>query len=110
IIRFENHIFFDEWGAQSPEVFARYFLFGPDARWQGHLWRPSSTEAWREFHGDQQSEWRVFELACGLDDTAAKRAISMGAPQIMGFNYGAIGYGSVQEMFDAFSRSERAQL
>ena len=46
----------------------------------------------------------------GLDDTAAKRAISMGAPQIMGFNHAAIGYESVQEMFDAFSRSENTQL
>jgi uncharacterized protein YraI len=110
IIRFENHIFYDEWGARSSDAFARYFRFGADAPWQGHLWRPSSTEPWREFHGDQQSEWQVFELACGLDDTAAKRAISMGAPQIMGFNHSGIGFATVQEMFDAFSRSEHAQL
>jgi hypothetical protein len=34
----------------------------------------------------------------------------MGAPQIMGFNHQMIGYTAVQEMFEAFQRSERAQL
>lgn len=110
IIRFENHIFYDEWGTHAPDAFARHFSVGTDAPWQGHRWRPSPAEAWREFHGDQPAEWQVFALACSLDGTAARRAISMGAPQIMGFNHPAIGYASVQEMFDAFSQSEHAQL
>ncbi|HLZ70564.1 MAG TPA: N-acetylmuramidase domain-containing protein [Dehalococcoidia bacterium] len=110
IIRFENHIFHDEWGGHAPDAFARHFASGDEQPWQGHLWRPSPAEAWREFHGDQSAEWQVFEFACGLDDTAAKRAISMGAPQIMGFNHAAIGYASVQAMFDAFSCSAQAQL
>jgi hypothetical protein len=110
IIRFENHIFFDEWGKQNPDAFSQRFSFDGGQPWLGQLWRPSPAEPWREFHGDQAAEWQVLGLACGLDDTAAKRSISMGAPQIMGFNHAAIGYGSVQEMFDAFSRSEQAQL
>ena len=110
ILRFENHIFYDEWGARPPDTFAQHFRFDDDQPWQGHRWRPSAAEPWRECHEDQQGEWQVFAFACGLDDTAAKRAISMGAPQIMGFNCTAIGYESVAEMFDAFSRSAQAQL
>jgi predicted flap endonuclease-1-like 5' DNA nuclease len=34
----------------------------------------------------------------------------MGGPQIMGFNYAAVGYAAVQEMFDAFASSERHQV
>ena len=52
----------------------------------------------------------MFEFACSLDDTAAKRSISMGAPQIMGFNCTAIGCESPQEMFDCFAGSERDQI
>ena len=49
-------------------------------------------------------------MAQGLDARAARLSISMGLPQIMGFNFAAIGYNSVEEMFDAFSADERVQL
>ena len=34
----------------------------------------------------------------------------MGAPHIMGFNHAAIGYNTVEEMFDAFSTSAHSQI
>jgi predicted flap endonuclease-1-like 5' DNA nuclease len=34
----------------------------------------------------------------------------MGGPQIMGFNYAALGYAAVQQMFDAFAASEPNQV
>ena len=37
-------------------------------------------------------------------------SISMGLPQIMGFNYSAIGYDSVREMFDNFSNDVRFHI
>jgi hypothetical protein len=37
-------------------------------------------------------------------------SISMGMPQIMGFNHKRIGYKSVKKMFDSFARSERSQI
>jgi hypothetical protein len=110
IIRFENHIFYDQWGQFHPDTFFQHFAFSPNQSWQGHGWRPSPARDWQEFHGDQAAEWRVFEFACGLDDTAAKRSISMGAPQIMGFNSTAVGCETVQEMFDCFAGSERDQI
>ncbi len=49
-------------------------------------------------------------IARALDDTSALSSISMGAPQVMGFNYRRLGYDSVQSMFYQFSRSANAQL
>lgn len=110
IIRFENHIFWQHWGAQHPDSFAQHFAFDPNQTWQGHLFRASAGDDWTEFHGDQDAEWQVLSFACALDDTAAKSSISMGAPQIMGFNFAAIGYPSVQQMFDAFAADESRQV
>lgn len=110
LIRFENHLFFDFWGKNNPTRFHQHFTFDPARPWEGHRFRATPSGAWMEFHGNQAREWEVFQFACGLDDTAAKRAISMGAPQIMGFNFQVIGYASVQDMFNAFSRSERDQV
>ncbi|NWG18667.1 MAG: DUF3380 domain-containing protein [Chloroflexi bacterium] len=113
IIRFENHIFYRRWGEQHPDIFNRHFLFdtsSPRNNWKGHQWRPNPESPWVSFHGSQNREWDVLTFARALDDTAALSSISMGAPQIMGFNYKSIGYESVQHMFDQFARSAHAQL
>ncbi len=113
IIRFENHIFFRMWGEKNPQVFWRHFTFdnsSPGNNWKGHQWRPNPDSAWVSFHGSQKQEWDVLIFARALDDTAALSSISMGAPQIMGFNFKRVGYESVQHMFDAFARSAHAQL
>ena len=110
IIRFENHIFYDRWGKHKPDAFAQHFTFNSNQRWKDHQWRPAPTQPWRAFHGNQNTEWEALNFACTLDDTAAHLSISMGGPQIMGFNYAAVGYTSVQQMFDAFVASERNQV
>ncbi len=110
IIRFENHIFYDRWGKQNEARFNQFFTFASGQRWTGHSWRSDPAQPWQTCHGSQDNEWAVFNFACTLDDTAAKSSISMGGPQIMGFNYATLGYASVQEMFDAFARSEREQI
>ncbi len=113
IIRFENHIFYRYWGERHADIFARHFLFdtsSPGNNWKGHQWRPNTESPWVSFHGSQSREWEVLSFARTLDDTAALSSISMGAPQIMGFNFKRIGYESVQHMFDQFARSAHAQL
>jgi len=45
-----------------------------------------------------------------IDETAALKSISMGAPQVMGFNYKFIGYKSPQEMFSKFKLDIRFHL
>jgi len=110
LIRFENQIFFDQWGRRNPDRYNQHFMFNPEKRWIDHKWRPAPDQDWREFHGNQAAEWEVFSFARTLHDTAAKLSISMGGPQIMGFNFAACGYESVQQMFDAFSANERNQI
>lgn len=115
IIRFENQVFFDQWGKANPEVFNRHFTFAATERWKDHKWRPTAGEPFRpadraDFHGDQGREWEVFEFARTLNDRAAKMSISMGAPQVMGFNHATCAYATVEAMFDAFAASERAQV
>ena len=37
-------------------------------------------------------------------------SVSMGLPQVMGFNYYVVGYSSAKEMFNAMSNSTKSQL
>ncbi|MBX3081938.1 MAG: DUF3380 domain-containing protein [Anaerolineae bacterium] len=113
VIRFEVHIFYENWGKRNEEVFNRFFQFdrsSPRNAWKGHTWRPNTDAAFQQFHGNQDLEWQVLAFARALDDTAALLSISMGAPQIMGFNFKRLGYESVQRMFEYFARSAHAQI
>lgn len=115
IIRFENHVFYSQWGKNNQAKFAQHFTYNTGQTWTGHKWRPTPNEAWRptnqaDFHGVQSREWEVLDFARTLSDEAAKMSISMGSPQIMGFNFGIIGYASVSDMFTAFSAGEREQI
>ena len=109
IIRFENHVFWDLGGRNNAASFNARFKFNVSGkRWTGHLYKTGGT--WKTFHGNQEAEWTVFNIALGLNDSAAKSSISMGLPQVMGANHELIGYDSVEEMFDGFSKSENIQL
>jgi hypothetical protein len=110
VIRFENHIFYEEWGQQNEEAFRQHFRFGAGRPWTKHQWRPHPDDDWRDCHRNQQAEWEVFDFACTLDETAAKLSVGQGLAQMMGFNYASIGYESVGHMFDALSSSERYQV
>ncbi|HET6272949.1 MAG TPA: N-acetylmuramidase domain-containing protein [Bacteroidota bacterium] len=109
IIRFENHVFWREWGKTNAALFAAHFAYDQTKGWRDHKFREKSNGKWREFHGDQQLEWRVLEFARTLHDSAALRSISMGGPQIMGFNHARIGYDSVHSMFNTFRNDIRYQ-
>lgn len=108
IIRFEAHIFYKHWGRHNPETFRRSFRFDAHEPWKEQQF--DDGNGFRPIHDHSQArEWEVFEAACRLDRRAALRSISMGAPQIMGFNHGTIGYDDVEEMFERF-RDPRYQI
>ena len=109
IIRFENHIFWRQWGKNHQDKFNTHFTSNPEQHWKDHKFRQNPTGKWTTFHGDQVGEWRVFEFARRLSEPAAMRSISMGGPQIMGFNHARIGYDSVLQMFEAFNSNIRYQ-
>ncbi len=70
VIRFENHLFHQEWGRQNEDVFRQHFQFGSNMPWLWHRWRPNEAEPWSAFHGSQEAEWQVFEFARSLDESA----------------------------------------
>lgn len=110
IVRFENHIFWGQWGKANPNTFNQHFKFDSGKTWQGHYFRANANGAWESFHGNQSSEWKVLDFARTLNDTGALKSISMGAAQIMGFNHAAVGYNSVQDMFNTMNGSIKPQL
>jgi hypothetical protein len=113
IIRFENHLFYANWGEQNQDTFNRFFAFdrsAPANAWKGHLWRRDEKSQWQSFHGNQDLEWQALTTARALNDTAALYSTSMGAPQILGSNYRRVGYDTAQRMFYQFARSAPAQL
>lgn len=111
IIRFENHIFWKYWGKSHPSLFFDHFKFDPRKPWRGHKFRKAMNCGWTAFHQEGQAgEWEVFELARSKHQRFSMYSISMGMPQIMGFNHTKIGYKSVKKMFNSFARSERNQI
>ncbi len=113
IIRFEIHVFLNLWGNSNAESFNRYFRVNTEAPWRGdgHQWRPDEQSEWRAVHAGQDGEWDAFGFArVYCSDEHAKLSISMGAPQIMGFNHARIGYADVAAMYDAFENDERSQI
>lgn len=110
IIRFENHLYRRFLGDERAALFEAHFRFDPGTVWQGHLFRPAGGDTWLVCHQDQAGEWTVLDFARGLDSEAALLSISMGMPQIMGFNHALIGYASVHDMFDRFANDIRFQI
>jgi hypothetical protein len=111
IIRFENHIFWRYWGKSSPSEFGNHFAFDEKKPWRGHRFRSSAKGRWKSVHGKGQTrEWEVFEFARFEHPRFSVYSISMGMPQIMGFNHRRIGYKSVGQMFKSFQRGEASQI
>lgn len=115
IIRFENHLFYREWGKYNESVYNKYFRHGgnmghPGKPWENHEFRESESDQFKSFHGKQAAEYKVLSFASKLGGDAALRSISIGGPQILVSNYSMIGYPSPKAMYDAFQGSERAHV
>jgi uncharacterized protein YgiM (DUF1202 family) len=113
LIRFENHVFHTYFGSKSEEnqkIFDEHFSFNPKKRREDHKYRLKKSDEWIPCHTGQASEWAAFNLARSIAETQALYSISMGAPQVMGFNYKMIGYTSAQEMFNTFSKDIRYHI
>ncbi len=111
IIRFENHLFWSNWGKANAATYNQFFQFNQTVKWTGHKFRTQANAPWQDVHtSSQASEWTALTQARTFDDQAAKQSISMGLGQILGSNHRVIGYDTVDAMFDAFSADERFQL
>jgi len=110
IIRFENHVFDMYFGKKNPEKFKTYFDYNKNKRREGHKFRTTPKGDWINGHSSQSVEWQIFEFARTVSEREAIYSISMGAPQVMGFNYKSIGYATPQEMFEFFNKDIRYHL
>lgn len=113
IIRFENHLFFQQWGRRNPTIYDQYFRHGgrnnhPGRRWDSHYFRENLNAPFERVNVNQATEYRALALARRLaGDNAAILSISIGGPQILVNNYRSIGYASPLEMYQAFQNDER---
>ena len=109
-IRFENHIFLQQWGQQNKAVFDRFFRFNDKEQWKEHQWRKSENDPWQNCHQSQAQEWEVLSFARNFIEDPALKATSMGAAQIMGFNFATVGYDSPGARLTDFQSGEEAQV
>lgn len=118
VIRFENHHFFRYWGRFNAALYNQHFQHGGHAgiggnSWQNHRFRETARDPFRSFHGNQDLEYRVLNLAIKLgngDAEPALSSISIGGPQILISAYRSLGYETAQAMHDAFQASEGAHV
>ena len=117
ILRFENHVFKRELqtqGVYDESTFDQHFRFDSVRGWQGHMYRGGSlgnpSGEWKTFHGNQQRENEVLNLAASWNEEAAYRSASYGLPQIMGFNFAMMGQNSAKVMYTLFTQSIENQL
>jgi hypothetical protein len=109
-IRFENHLFWFYWGKDNSGAYNQLFEFDPTVKWRGHKYRPNSGSVWLDVHTNQDSEYAALAVARNLNNLAALGSISMGLVQILGSNFAACGYTSVEAMFNSFGADPRNQL
>lgn len=105
LIRFEAHVFRSK--AQNKARVDQFFRFNQALPWTEQEWRVTINHPWTSIHtGKQLDEHNAFAAAQMIDVEAAHQSISMGAPQIMGFNHARIGYPSAQAMLKAFQSAQ----
>ena len=110
VLRFEAHKFWETWGSGNAAVFDQTFQFGGHGGVSGAPWtqhRMCMAGLWQGYHGNQETEYAAFTLAQARGGReAACRAASFGGPQILGSNFGLLGYASAVALFEAFAESE----
>jgi len=63
-----------------------------------------------KMYGPSSIQWEKLKKASKIDERLALESCSYGMFQIMGFNYKAAGYLSVQAMYQAYSLGENEQI
>jgi len=115
-LRFEVHQFFTRWGTWNRNEFDRYFRFGghnlhPGHPWENHEFRSEPTSRYTSVHHNQNSEYATLTMARMLaGDPPALICASIGGPLLPLDAHDTLGYGSANEMFDAYQESERAHI
>lgn len=112
VIRFEPHVFRSRVSGPQLGQFNTMFQVRLQPEWNGdgHFFKDPQDGQWKQFHGNQDLEYRAFVQAWGINPKAAYESTSAGAGQIMGFNHAKVGYSSAEEMFRAYGDIQSGQL
>jgi len=110
LIRFENHVFNLFWGKTNSSEFQKSFRFNSETTWKDHQFRIPGDSNWIDVHANQENEWKAFEVAYKINRDAAMKSVSLGLPQVMGFNFAMIGYDEIGKMFENFKKDIRYHL
>jgi len=110
IIRFEAHKFLKYCDPKIKPIVEGSFRFNKEQPWKDQQFSPADSDIFISYHGSQKLEYMVFNGCKQADTIAAHKAISMGLPQIMGFNHELAGYMSPVDMYMHFSHSTANQL
>lgn len=91
----------------EPHVFSRLTAHQFDSTYGGVSYPRWGT---RPYPPTQAARWDQLLFAAKLDHDAAFKSASWGLFQLMGFNFGACGFASVDAMVSAMAQSEGDQL
>jgi len=109
IIRFEVHLFWKYWGKYHPNAFDTLFRFNRTGKlWEGHQF--AFDGVFKDFHGNQNDEWKAFNIARDLDEEAAIYSTSFGAPQLLGRHFTDLEFTTAKEFFDYLNASDKNQI
>jgi hypothetical protein len=101
-IRFEGFEFKQRLG--NDELFDQHFrLEYPEPWLKPQYYLNDSTGQWELIHRNQHSNTQALTLAESLNRPAAYESTSVGAGQVMGFNYKRLGYTSAEQMYRSFA-------
>jgi hypothetical protein len=103
VIRFEVHHFKEH--LKDNVIFDKYFSYNKSKVWTDH--KVKLSKSWSDVHLSQESEWKTFEFARTLNESAAIKSISMGAGQMLGRYFSRLGYESPLQMFEKMTEDQR---
>ena len=109
LIRFENYTFIDEANKLGSNLSYDLVKYNPN-NYEDEHYRKNTNSDWISIHDTPNTRYASLEWAKSLNREAAYRSISMGFPQIMGFNYAMLGYESAEQMYNAFSSGYTGQI
>ena len=106
VIRFEPHLM-ERFTRDDPDLHKQVVeIFEGQETWQGSDDYVQSNGTWTPIHTKGQiSEWGAYEIASGIDEEIATRAISMGIFQMLGDNHELCGFQSAVQMMDSFNNA-----
>jgi hypothetical protein len=110
LIRFEPHVF------ASPDRMKKSGVNPAQVPWAGNS-NAERKQKWLDLgyrHGSScgtnHYEYDALKAAIQINEELAYQSISVGSAQIMGFNCRSVGYPTAKAMFEAYSKSEEAQI